>query len=433
MRRRNVNLRLLQLLLLCVAGIIVMRMFGAAAASSILFTMTFPLTCSLWLWNVRKGLKRQDYYMIGMAALTVFCVMVDLLLNGGTFSFSYVRKVIMFMMTLLYLQVMSKLRPDWRLEEFFQMLVDLLTLLMIVMLFLCWEDMHRINGVVSRYMTFGFDNPNMVAMYLAPMYMMTFCSQLKSGNSKVVLFRRCLLLVQVALILGTQSRNALLVIVLFTAVALVVLSRGKIHQITGIRITLRYGRLLSWMIALFPIAFAVLYMVLIDSEWVSKLFGFMVSEGKDLDSRVKEWAPAFAVILKSPLIGSYYGISGGTGSSQMHNTHVDTAACYGIPVMLIMCYMQKCYIFQGGKKYKYKGNFLYMAAFCCSLLMGTFEAAIYSGGLGIYVFALIFLALSRGRGRKKTKCAISGWEWLAIRGERIGNVLKGMRNRKTDK
>lgn len=429
MKKRNVNLILLQLLLLCVAGIIVLNMFGAAKGTSLLFMLTFPLTCGLWLWSLRKGLRRSDYIMLATAVLAAVCVGVDLAVHKGSFSFSYIRKLIMFIMTLMYLQAQDKFRPDWRLEEFIQVLVDVLTVLMGLMLLLFKDAMYTINGVVSRYLTFGFGNPNAVAMYLAPMFMMTFCTLLRQEKPGQKLFHGAVLLLLGLFVLLTQSRNALMMTLLFAAVAVFVLLRERIEKVTDRQLPMRYNRWVSWGVALFPMIFAIFYMIFIGSDWVSKLFGFMVSEGKDLDSRVKMWTPAFEAILRSPLIGSYYSVSGGTGSSQMHSTHVDTAACYGIPVMLLMSYMQKRYIHQKGKTYHNKVHFMYMTAFCCALLMGTFEAAVYSGGLGVYVFALIFLSLSKCRGPQPGTVPVSGWEWVGTQGKLLYDRWQSGRGR----
>lgn len=411
----NVNFLLIQALFLCVSGIVVAKIVGISALSSVLFLATFPLTGLLWLWNIRKGLKQSDYLMLATAIFAGLFVMIDLIIHGGSFGFSYMRKVVMFVMTLMYLQAMNKLLPDWRLAEFIQVLVDALTVLMAFTFVFFHDQMYLINGILSRYLTYGFGNPNMVALYLAPMFMLTFCTLLKhTCTKKMQIFRTVVLGLQALFIMATQSRNAQMMLMLFLAVAVCVIFKDKIQEKTGIQITLRFNKWVCWLIALFPIIFAVIYMVFIGSDWVGKIFGFMVREGKELDSRVKEWAPAFRVIADSPLIGSYFDISGGTGSSQMHSTHVDTAACYGIPVMLLMSWMQKVHIYQNGKEYEDRVNFLYMMAFCCSLLMGTFEAAIYSGGLGVYVFALTFLALSKSRPGKKAEGELYGWDWVWV-------------------
>lgn len=419
MKRDAVQLRMVQLLFLCVAGIIAARIFGLKGVASGLFLLTFPLTGLLWLWSVRGGLKRNDWLMLATIALAVLAVVADLVRNGGSLRFSYLRKVVMFSMTLLYLQAMDRTRPDYQTAEVIQVAVDILTVLMALMYLLARDRMFMIDGVVSRYLTFGFANPNGVAMYLAPMYMLTFCTLLKPGRRWEKRFRLGVLAALAFFILKTQSRNALMVTLLFTAVAVCVIFRRLFAEKLRISFDLRVPGWLAASVALFPFVFAVLYMLLVNAQWVNTVFGFLISEGKKLDSRVKMWEPAFAVIRSHPLIGSYFEISGGTGSSQMHSTHVDTAACYGIPVMLLMSWMQRNYLFQRGKRYKSRIRFLYMVAFGCSLLMGTFEAAVYSGGLGVYVFALIFLGMSRSVGIRQVEDRLTGWEWIFRRGREL--------------
>lgn len=424
MKQRDPGKLLLQALLLCVAGIIVMKMLGIDPLVSAFFMMTFPLTVLLWLWSIRRGLKITDWIMMITALLAVLFVLIDLAINGGRFRLSYFRKVIMFIMTMMFLQAMDKTKPDWYLAEFLQVIVDILTLLMAAMYVLFRDEMFTIYGTVSRYLTLGFNNPNTAAMYLAPMFMLTFCTLCKPGKPKEKTFRKCILALQVLFILDTQSRNALLASCLFTVAVLCVTYRDRIQEKCKIRIRLRFNKWIAIAIAVFPIVFASLYMLLIGGEWVEKVFSFLVSEGKGLDSRVKEWLPAFRVIGDSPFIGSYYTLSGGSGVSQMHSTHVDTAASYGIPVLLLMCYMQATYIYQRGKEYKSEVNFLYMVAFCCSLLMGTFEAATYSGGLGIYVYAMVFLALSRSGRYRRREGETYGWEWILCKCTMLKDACK---------
>lgn len=395
MKQKDMELYLMEGLFLCVVGIIAAKMFGWGIVSSLLFTMTFPLTVLLWGWSLRTGLTKKGRLTIITAGLAAVCVLIDLVWNRGSFSFSYIKKLIMFIMTLLFLQAADKVRLDERLPQFIQMPVDGLTILMMIMYILQHKEMYKINGIVSRYLTFGFSNPNLPGMFLACLYMLTFCALLKEKERKGRIFHGVMLAMQLFFILATQSRNGLLNILLFTIVALCVIFRRQISEKIKFTFELRIGRWPAVIIAVFPIVFAVIYMALINMEWVQSVFGFMVSEGKKLNSRVKEWKPAFEVIKNSPLIGSYYNLSGGTGTSQMHSTHVDTAASYGIPVMLLMSGLLAGYIHQEGKTYENKINFLYMAAFCCAMLMGIFEAAVFSGGLGIYVFSVIFLALSK--------------------------------------
>ena len=334
-----------------------------------------------------------------MAVVTVvlaaICVLLDVWRSGGTLTSDYPKKLIMFSMTVIFLCAANRVRPGAQLPRFLQLVVDGLTVLMTVMMLLDYDRMHLIDGKVTRYLTLGFANPNHLALFVTCMYMLTFCALLKKQGIKQRYFRVAVLTAQIFILLGSRSRNGLMISGLFTALALGVMYVEKIRSFTGLALQLRFRRWTAALVAVFPMLFAMVYMAVVDAQWFQNLFSFMISEGKGLNSRVKEWTPAFEAIKASPLIGAYFGISNGTGSSHLHNTHADTAASYGVPVMLLISLLLAQCVYQKGKVYDNKHSFLYMCGFCCAMLMGTFEAAVFSGGLGIYVFAIIFLCLAK--------------------------------------
>lgn len=385
----------MQALVACVAGIIMARMLGFSVVAKVAFYATFPLTVALWIWTMRRGVTILDYLAVGTVALAAVCVLLDLWRSGGALSFAYLKKLAMFAMTLIFLCAADRCRPGAKLAQFVQIVVDVLTILMVVMLFLAYDQMFMIGGKISRYMTLGFSNPNSLSLFVTCMYMLTFCSFSRKQSSKQRSFRAAVLTAQIFILLGSRCRTGQMIAIAFTAAALCVLYRQKIHAVTGIAVKMHFRLWQAAVIAIFPMVFAVIYMIIVDAEWVQKLFSFVVSEGKGINSRVKEWTPAFDAIRYSPWIGAYYLISNGTGSSQLHNTHADTAASYGIPAMLLISVMLTLCIHQKGKKYNTVERFLYMGGFCCAMLMGTFEAAVFSGGLGIYIFAVIFLSLAK--------------------------------------
>ncbi len=126
----------------------------------------------------------------------------------------------------------------------------------------------------------------------------------------------------------------------------------------------------------------------------------MISEGKQLNSRMAIWKPALEFFYQSPLIGSYYEISGGTGISQLHNTHLDILVSYGFPVLLGTCILMYRWLWRKNRKYS-KESFIYLLSFGCVLFLGMGEAAMFSGGLGIYILGGMYLLFAQ-RGVKST-------------------------------
>lgn len=146
------------------------------------------------------------------------------------------------------------------------------------------------------------------------------------------------------------------------------------------------------LISVWPILFVVAYMAFIENAHIQEMFSFMVSEGKDLDARISIWQPALRYYRESPLIGAYSQISRGTGMSQLHNTHLDILVSYGTPILVLVCWLIYGMI-RSRSTCNLKEDTMVRICFCGTIIMGMGEAALFSGGLGIYLFAGMFLLL----------------------------------------
>ena len=122
------------------------------------------------------------------------------------------------------------------------------------------------------------------------------------------------------------------------------------------------------------------------------LFSFLESAGKDLTSRMEIWLRALRLWLSSPIFGAYAQASSGLGSSQFHNTHIDILVSYGPIVLCIVCFALYSLIYMSGKRQS-RQQFLFTIGFTCEIILGVGEAAIFSGGLGVYLYAGTFLLL----------------------------------------
>lgn len=379
----------LKFLLLCAAGIVVTEVLGQEWLTSYLFLATFPLTVILWARSVRKTLTGLDILMLLTILLAVVNVILNLWINGGTLSFDFFRKVIMFSMSLMFLQTANRFRVGQEIVDFMTRIADLLTLFFVLMYFWNRPAMHVINGYVTGYLTFGFSNPNTTGLFLTCLYML----ELYRLYTREVWYLKTLHVGMACVlfwfVFETQSRNCLLVMLLFTVYCLWLVFRSK----RMLRVTGFWAGMIAW----FPLTFAALYMTVIYTPWIQRIFGFAVSAGKNLDSRVDIWTNTLSYIKHSPLIGSYYEISGGTGVAQMHNSHLDIAASYGIAVLVLVCVLLTRYLLQRGRVYESKERYIYMLGFSCTLLLGLGEAALFSGGLGIHLFAGMLLMLANGK------------------------------------
>ena len=125
---------------------------------------------------------------------------------------------------------------------------------------------------------------------------------------------------------------------------------------------------------------------MIENSTFVKLFGFMISDGKDISSRQRVWKEALDYINKNPIIGSYYEVwceSG--GEYNMHNTLLGILAAYGGAVFVVFC----VYMYEVFRKFNAlcKGKIQRIAlwTFGMALLTGLGESFLFSGSSGLFV------------------------------------------------
>ena len=387
MELKRVDTALLKMLYLVVAGIVVSQVLGLDSISSALFLLTFPLTMVLWVRTIRVKLESLDLLVLLIAVLATISVLVNALITETIIGFSYIKKLIMFIMSLLFFQSVNKLRADKNVVRYIHRVTDLLTLFMIVMYFLRNSQMYLLNGTKSPYLTFGFTNPNLTGMFLTCLYMLETYRLFTKEKGWVKIAHVIMAIFLAWFTLGTRSRNCLLVIVMYTAVCAWLIFRGQREM--------RVGKLTAVAVAVLPMVFALVYLMVVNSDWLGRAFAFLIGEGKMLDSRVAIWRNAFEKLNHSPFIGDYSGISDGTGVSQLHNTHVDIAVSYGTCILVLVCVFLCKIFYQSGKVYKEKQNYIYIWGFACAIMLGVGEAALFAGGMAIYVLAGILLLLSK--------------------------------------
>lgn len=386
MELRRIDTFLFKWLYLVEAAIVVTQVFNQDALTSLLFYLTFPLTVLLWLRSVRKTVTGTDVLMLSAVVLSIISVFLSTAFAGGGIGFSYLKKLIMFIMSLLFLQTVCKIHAARDLVRFINQIVDLLTIFLIIMFFTQTSKMYSLNGRITKYLVFHFSNPNFTAQFLINLYMLEFYRLFTKEKWYRKLLHIAMAVFLAFFVFETRSRNAQIVLLAYTlmCVWLIMQREGK----------LQIGKWAAALIASFPAIFAAAYMYLISADWLNRMFSFLVEEGKKLDSRAKMWGRAIEYVKQSPLIGSYYQIYKEIGGTQMHNTHLEIAASYGLVVLALVCVLLAGYIYRRGRTYKTKQSMSYLLGFCGALMSGMGEAALFSGGLGIYIIVGSFLLMA---------------------------------------
>lgn len=377
---------LLKLQMVFAALMVVAQTLGLDSLTSYVFLGTFPLTVVLWLRTIRQRITVLDLLMLFTVALAGLNVLINASLMAAGLGFTYMKKLIIFAVTMMFLQTAHRLRIQADVVRFIHRLTDFLVLYLITIFFVLNVQMFNISGRVSAYLTFNMDNPNLTALFLSCLYMMEIYRLFSPARWYVKLLHVVMAVFVAVFVVMTQSRNCMMVLLLFTMLCAWLIFKGKGEK--------TLGPVKSAVIAVFPAVFMGMYFLIAKLPALQSRFDFLVSEGKGLDSRDRIWIPALDDLVSSPVVGAYHQISDGTGISQMHNTHLDVACSYGIPVLILVCVLLWFYLHQGGRKYTKKSSYIYMLAFACAIILGIGEAALFSGGLGLYIFVGSLLLLS---------------------------------------
>lgn len=390
MRLSQMDAFLIRVLYLLAAGIVCATVLGFESISSAFFYLTFVLAVLLWLSGTIREVTLTDAILILVIGLSLGNIMINAHLEGSSISFNYFKKYIMFIITLVCFQAASKLHIDDATEKYLLRINSMIAVLFVIMYAMNSPVLYMIRGRIANYLTFGFTNPNLTALFLMCIYTGELMQVFQRKDFLIRLWHLGLAAAMCWFVWETESRNCLLTIAAETILCII------------LYLTKNGFRLPKWfslLVAVWPILFVAVYMFVMDNARLQTLFSFMVSEGKGLDSRVYMWNSALRHYAASPVWGAYSQISRGTGMSQMHNTHLDILVSYGTIILVLVCrllYGMIC----SRDSCNLKEDTMTRICFGGTIIMGMGEAALFSGGLGIYLFAGMFLLMcNRERNR----------------------------------
>lgn len=327
-----------------------------------------------------RRLFKIDAVMMVLMVMTFVNVTIS-----GSGGFEYYKKMIMFFASMMWMLICSRTSLTKNTIKLVFIISIIIALLYVFYFRSGWSEFEG-----ETLLSLHFSNPNLAGMFLlvSALYlsMMLFSGELFNLH----LFFRIMVLgglvSNLYLILLTGCRSSLLAYVFFIMLVILdYISKGNF-------------RLKHWMIflwAILPLVFAIVYVLHASSISDVSVSLVAVQEGaKENSSRLPVWLPAFESIVEHPITGDYYGISGGTGMSQMHNTHVDVLASYGLlPFVLFIYMLYRCTVnVADGLHSRFQRVSLY--AFLSCFISGVFEAALVSGSTGFFLIAFGFLLLA---------------------------------------
>lgn len=353
--------------------------------TSSLITLTFVYTFFLYLKKLNlNALSSLDNILIASVVL----VFVNVTISGFG-NFNYYKKAIMYISTLMLMVCSIKYHINKKTVFF----VELINFLIAVIYLLTYKQgFNDFEGEVL--LTLNFSNPNLAGMFLLNtlLYIIIPVSIIHKSTKFSTLILLLVIIVPLFLSLNgllvlTGCRSVLIAIAVFLGLTLFdFLFADKF-------------RLKKWMmsfIAAAPFIFVFIYIVFASSITFDVSFG-LENAGKTALTRMKIWLPIVSDFFHYLPFGDYYGISNGTGFSQLHNTHLDIFASYGIiPLILYVVLLSKV-LWQSYRNATSRFQRVSLYAFIACIVVGTFEASFVAGSGGLFILTNGFVLLANSQ------------------------------------
>ncbi len=366
--------------LILTAGICLFTVIQNSGVVSGLFYLTFiilALGLVLQLYN-RPWLNELHV----LAAILIVLSFFHVAWQADTWSFDYYKKLLMFYCTVLMVPFLDGIQITGKHVSW------------ILGIHLCIAALYPLAyftqndpGYLGWYLTFHYTNPNMAAMFL--LHSVLYCAiamyYVKKRISRMLILMLILMLVYFVYLTG--ARSCYIAMVFFAAL---------VFFNIGLKKEMAFSPGVSLLVLLLPLMAALVYMAVVESGMLENMFSFLVREGKPLDARADIWKEALEAFARNPIFGDYRGIAtGGSEHTQMHNTHLDVLASYGlVPFVLFVAILYRGVLrVLPGVRTKFSRMALF--AFFAIMIQGTFEAALVAGGSGLYIMSFGFLFLAK--------------------------------------
>lgn len=376
---------------LCVV-ICVACVFQKDSVVSVCFYTSFFVIFYLFARYSSSSVRHFSKELLFIISLSIINVVINQLVAGsGIIGVDYFKKVIMFLTTVIFFYYVSY---DANISEKIKDRILIIVLGIAALYSLLYitnrQQCMLFHERVSKYLTFGMTNPNLTGIYMLCIEVYCVIAIFKFENWMARLIAVVLAGTSAYFLFLTNARNALIALVLFYIMAAIMCIRKK-----------PFGKVVTTLLLWYPLIFCMIYLMIIYNERIIQVLSFLSSEGKTLDTRYDNWINAFSIFSKTPIIGAYCEISNGTGVSQMLNTHLDVMASYGIVVFaLFMRFLRKItlYILDRAEIVQ---NYIALAGFFACIIAGSGEAALVSGGTGIYILIGGLLLFSESKSERR--------------------------------
>lgn len=379
---------LIVLLYILSSAMLLGQFMGIHIITSLAFGASFIVVFFIWCLHMKTA-KRLDI----IAVFIILLSLVGVIVTCESFTVSYFNNWLMFAAVFLYFSVCLKIKLKKSTVKVLFILNFVVSISCLLAYILRYNSAFYITNMGVKYLTFNFYNPNSLALFLV---VITLTGMLFFALYKV----RFGLLIEIAfvaafvfLIMKTLSRTSLLVILFFIVISIIFVRRRYYY--------LPKSNIFKVVVTVFPLLFAIVYMLFVELLSQNRLLSFLVSEGKGLDSRQYVWNYAFDLFKQSPLIGSYGELATASEFSHMHNSHINTLVAYGVVVFALVMVFLYIVLNEAVSKSRGTKSALSTWAFIVCLMLGSGEAILFSGGLSFYLLVGQFLLISNAEVENK--------------------------------
>lgn len=367
---------------LIVCGIIYFTMSRQPAIVSGLISLSFIFVFSIYFDKCLKNKISPIYIQLIFFSIILVFINVSISGLGG---FDYYKKAIMYIVSLIWLVCCSHIKISTKTTYFIVIINIFISLLYI---YFYKQGFTIFEGEIL--LTLNFTNPNQTGMFIlnSALYLGIFIFagkdlfQKKKSYVYTLLICIPLFIFLIQLLLLTGARSCILSMTCF--ITFVIFD----YIFKGIRLK----KWMNLLIVILPLLFVFVYVAYIGVFNVDLSLG-LDDKGKSNDTRLIIWKPIVDDLLHYIIFGDYYGISGGLGMSQMHNTHLDVLASYGIvPLLLFITILYKI-LCRSMKLCVYRIQRISLFAFISCLVSCVFESSLVSGSAGLFLLSFGFFML----------------------------------------
>lgn len=343
---------------------------------SMAFTLSFVSLLVIFLFTlIKNDLDENSKLLIFIVIVSIINILISTFMANFQVSFTYLQNYFIFLSTIIFFVVAQ----NYKVSKATENLIYFVNAIIALAYPYCNRFITMTTNHSNETLAFNFSNPNLAGMFIFLSVLYMILGVIRYKNIVVRIGFLVLTIVDLDLLLKTGSRNGLISLIVFAGILVFAyIQRRNFYK--------------NWILAFFsylPAVFVPVYLFFINTVIEKGWFSSLVSEGKKLNSRERVWYSFFNRLDGKWLTGNYPYAAGNA-----HNSHMVLLCSFGAVVLImVICLVYKVLI-ESNKKCKTFYDFSCLSAFIASLLMGMGEGALYSGGMGIYIFCGVFLVLA---------------------------------------